>query len=152
HRALLRLALGCAAFNGLQTVFIAYFVTYLFSLGYELAAAGLLLSATTTMAVPGRLFWGWNGSGRIVPGRLIRWLAVGMAASTSALGLAGWLWPGPATVIGAVGLSLTALSWHGVMLAEAVRLAPEGQRATATGGVLSFGQIGALVLPLLYGL
>jgi fucose permease len=50
----------------------------------------------------------------------------------------------------AILLSLTALSWHGVLLAEAARLAPEGRRGAATGGVLSFGQVGALVMPLLY--
>jgi nitrate/nitrite transporter NarK len=35
-------------------------------------------------------------------------------------------------------------------LAETARLAPEGSRGAATGGVLSFGQIGALVLPVVY--
>ncbi len=50
----------------------------------------------------------------------------------------------------ASGLSATAMSWHGVLLAETARLAPEGSRGAATGGVLSFGQIGALVLPLIY--
>ena len=42
------------------------------------------------------------------------------------------------------------MSWHGVLLAETSRLAPEGMRGAATGGVLSFGQVGALVLPILY--
>jgi hypothetical protein len=37
-----------------------------------------------------------------------------------------------------------------VLLAEAARLAPDGLRAQATGGVLSFGQVGALLLPLVY--
>jgi hypothetical protein len=46
------------------------------------------------------------------------------------------------------GMSITALSWNGVLLAEAARLAPEGMRGSATGGVLSFGQIGALLMPL----
>jgi hypothetical protein len=50
----------------------------------------------------------------------------------------------------AAGLSVTAMSWHGVLLAETARLAPEGSRGAATGGVLSFGQIGALLMPLLY--
>jgi hypothetical protein len=47
-------------------------------------------------------------------------------------------------------LSATAMSWHGVLLAEAARLAPEGMRGAATGGVLSFGQTGALLMPLVY--
>ena len=39
-----------------------------------------------------------------------------------------------------------------VTLAEASRLAPSSMRGTVTGGVLSFGQFGGLVLPLLYSL
>jgi nitrate/nitrite transporter NarK len=42
------------------------------------------------------------------------------------------------------------MSWHGVLLAEAARLAAPGQRGAATGGVLSFGQLGGLILPLVY--
>jgi MFS family permease len=52
--------------------------------------------------------------------------------------------------LGAVGLSATALSWHGILLSEAARLAPEGQRGAVTGGVLSFGQLGAMLMPLVY--
>jgi len=39
-----------------------------------------------------------------------------------------------------------------VTLAEAARLAPVSMRGAVTGGVLSFGQCGGLVLPLLYSL
>ena len=38
------LSFACFAFNGIQSVFTAYFVTYLVALGYELAAAGFLFS------------------------------------------------------------------------------------------------------------
>jgi MFS family permease len=47
-------------------------------------------------------------------------------------------------------LSATALSWHGVLLAETASAAPEGMRGAVTGGVLSFGQVGALAGPLMY--
>jgi hypothetical protein len=47
-------------------------------------------------------------------------------------------------------ISATALSWHGVLLAEAARAAPEGSRGGVTGGVLSFGQIGALTAPIYF--
>ena len=47
----------------------------------------------------------------------------------------------------ATGMSATAMSWHGVLLSEAARLAPPGMRGAATGGVLSFGQVGAFILP-----
>jgi len=77
-------------------------------------------------------------------------LALGMAASVALLALcsAGW----PALLVGLIAcvLSATALSWHGILLAETARAAPEGMRGGVTGGVLSFGQVGALALPLVY--
>ncbi|MBR0664797.1 hypothetical protein GXW71_10585 [Roseomonas hellenica] len=73
-----------------------------------------------------------------------------MAGSTLLVGLFGPLWP--VLIVGFVAscLSATAMSWHGVLLAEAARLAPAGMRGMATGGVLSFGQLGGLLLPLAY--
>ena len=54
-------------------------------------------------------------------------------------------------LVGAV-VSATALSWHGILLSEAARLAPAGRVGAVTGGVLSFGQIGALAGPLVFSL
>jgi hypothetical protein len=61
---------------------------------------------------------------------------------------AGW----PTLLIGLIScvVSATALSWHGILLAETARAAPADMRGGVTGGVLSFGQVGALVLPLMY--
>ena len=52
----------------------------------------------------------------------------------------------------AICVSATVFSWHGVTLSEAARLAPASMRGTVTGGVLSFGQFGGLVLPLIFSL
>ncbi|MBV8362673.1 MAG: hypothetical protein JO189_32785, partial [Deltaproteobacteria bacterium] len=54
--------------------------------------------------------------------------------------------------IGAVTIvvSATALSWHGIMLSEAARLAPPGRVGAVTGAVLSFGPIGALSSPAVF--
>ena len=150
NRELRQLSLASAAFSGLQTVFIAYFTTYLAALGYGLAAAGLVFSAATMVAVPGRILWGWIGSTRATPRQLLGMLAIGMAICSTLLGVAESLSPVILIGLASFGLALTALSWHGVLLAEASRLAPEGARGTATGGVLSFGQFGGLVLPLVY--
>jgi len=49
-------------------------------------------------------------------------------------------------------VSLTAMSWHGITLSEAARLAPPGRVGVVTGGVLSFGQIGALASPAVFSL
>jgi MFS family permease len=146
------LSIACFAFNGLQMVFTAYFVLYLTSLGHSLAAAGFLFSVSMVIAVPGRILWGWLGSGHVAPGRVLGGLALGMAASTTAMGFFGPSWPGLLIGLVASGLGATAMSWHGVLLAETARLAPEGMRGAATGGVLSFGQVGALLLPTVYAL
>ena len=47
-------------------------------------------------------------------------------------------------------MSVTAVSWHGVLLAEVARLSPAGRIGATTGAVLAFGDAGALVLPLLF--
>ncbi|WP_187830071.1 MFS transporter [Siccirubricoccus phaeus] len=151
-RELRTLSMACFAFNGLQTVFTAYFIIFLTQHGQDLAAAGALFSLTMLVAVPCRILWGWLGSGIVAPRLMMSVLAFGMAASTALLGLSGEGWP--LWAIGATGivLSATAMSWHGVLLAETARLAPDNMHGAATGGVLSFGQVGAFLMPLAYSL
>ena len=144
------LSFACFAFNGLQTVFTSYFIIFLVELGYSLSLAGLVFSVAMFVAVPCRILWGWLGSTVASPRAMMGWLALGMAASAAITGLYGPLWPVMLVGFVAASLSATAMSWHGVLLAEAARLAPPGMRGSATGGVLSFGQIGGLLLPLIY--
>jgi MFS family permease len=144
------LSIACFAFNGLQTVFTSYFVIYLTALGYGLAAAGLVFSVAMAVAVPGRILWGWLGSGLVAPGVVLAGLAFGMAGSAALAGLFGPAWPVLAIGLVAIALGVTAMSWHGVLLSETARLAPEGMRGAVTGGVLSFGQVGGLLMPLVY--
>ena len=80
-RELRALSFACFAFNGLQAVFIAYFVTYLTALGYDLVAAGALFSTVIAIAIPCRILWGWVGSFYVAPRFVMSWLAFGMAAS-----------------------------------------------------------------------
>jgi MFS family permease len=144
------LSFACLAFNGLQAVMTAYFVIYLTTIGYTPVAAGFLFSVAVAVAVPGRILWGWIGSSYVSPRRIMAGLALGMAGSSALLALcnAGW----PTLLVGLVAcvLSATALSWHGILLAETARASPEDMRGGVTGGVLSFGQVGALALPLIY--
>jgi MFS family permease len=144
------LSFACLAFNGLQTVFTAYFVVYLTTIGYTPVAAGFLFSVATAVAVPGRIVWGWLGSTFVSPRLMMAGLALGMAGSVALLALCSAGWPALLTGLIACALSATALSWHGILLAETARAAPEGMRGGVTGGVLSFGQLGALALPLIY--
>ena len=144
------LSFACLAFNGLQATVTAYFVVYLTTIGYTPVAAGFVFSMAVAVAVPGRIVWGWLGSTYVTPRTMMAGLALGMAGSSALLALCGPGWPTLLTGLIACTLSATALSWHGILLAETARAAPEGMRGGVTGGVLSFGQVGALVLPLLY--
>jgi MFS family permease len=144
------LSFACLAFNGVQTVVTAYFVVYLTTIGYTPVAAGFVFSVAVGVAVPGRIVWGWLGSTHVTPRTMMAGLALGMAGSVALLALcsAGW----PTLLVGLIAcvVSATALSWHGILLAETARAAPEGMRGGVTGGVLSFGQVGALALPVMY--
>jgi MFS family permease len=149
-RELRSLSFACFAFNATQQVITTYFVIYLTTLGYTLAAAGFVFSMAVAVAIPGRILWGWIGSTYIAPRLIMAGLAFGMAASAAFIALYEASWPVFLVGVGAVAMSVTALSWHGIVLSEAARLAPEGQRGAVTGGVLSFGQLGAMVLPFIY--
>jgi MFS family permease len=144
------LSWACLAFNGLQATVTAYFVVYLTTIGYTPVAAGFVFSVAVAVAVPGRILWGWLGSSHVSPRVILAGLALGMAGSVALLALcsAGW----PTLLVGLIAcvLSATALSWHGIVLAETARAAPPDMRGSVTGGVLSFGQVGALSLPIIY--
>ncbi len=144
------MSLACLAFNGVQAAFTAYFVVYLTTIGYTPVAAGFVFSVAVGLAVPGRIVWGWLSSGRVTPRMMLAGLAFGMAGSVALLALCGPSWPVLLVGLIACVVSATALSWHGVMLAEAARAAPQGMSASVVGGVLSFGQVGAFSLPLVY--
>jgi len=149
-RDLRALSFACLAFNGMQATITAYFVVYLTTIGYTPVAAGFLFSVSVAVAVPGRIVWGWLGSTYVTPRFMMATLAIGMAASAVLLATAHGGWPTLLLGLVSCALSATALSWHGILLAETARAAPDGMRGGVTGGVLAFGQVGALVLPLVY--
>jgi MFS family permease len=149
-RELRALSFACLAFNGMQATITAYFVIYLTTIGYTPVAAGFLFSVAVAVAVPGRIVWGWLGSSYVTPRTMMATLALGMAGSVALFALCGPTWPTLLVGLVSCALSATALSWHGILLAETARAAPDGMRGGVTGGVLAFGQVGALVMPLIY--
>jgi hypothetical protein len=151
-RELRALSFACFAFNGVQAVFIAYFVTYLVALGYDLVAAGALFSAVIAIAIPCRILWGWVGSFFVAPRIVLAGLAIGMAVSVVLTGGFSAAWSPLAIGVVTGALSATAMSWHGVLLSESARLAPGGRVGLVTGGVLSFGQMGAFLCPTVFSL
>jgi predicted MFS family arabinose efflux permease len=152
ERELRGLSFACFAFNGLQAVFTAYLVTYLTALGYDLVAAGALFSAVIAIAIPCRILWGWVGSFLMPPRVVMAGLAFGMAASVVLIGAFNTGWSSLAIGVVTGTLSATAMSWHGILLSESARLAPPGRAGAVTGGVLSFGQMGAFLCPSVFAL
>ncbi len=146
------LSFACFAFNGLQAVFTAYFVTYLTALGFNLVAAGALFSTVIAIAIPCRILWGWVGSFYVAPRLVMSGLAFGMAGSVVLTGVITATWPTLAIGLVTGALSATAMSWHGILLSESARLAPAGRAGVVTGGVLSFGQMGAFLCPSVFAL
>ena len=146
------LAFGCFAFVGLQTTFVAFFVIYLTDIGYGLIEAGAVFSIATAVAIPGRIFWGWLSSWLVQPRVMLGILALLMFVAAGLTSRFDASWSTWQVLLVAVLVSASVFSWHGVTLAEAARLAPSSMRGTVTGGVLSFGQFGGLVLPLFYSL
>ena len=152
HRRLRELALYSVTWVGLQAIYGAFLFAFLADgLGYPPETAGWVFAAGNAAAVGARILWGWIAS-RFVNARfLLGWLAVVMAASSIATAFFGPGWPIVAIVAVAVVYAGTAISWHGVLLAEIARLSPVDRIGAMTGGVLLFTSTGIMVYPLIYG-
>jgi nitrate/nitrite transporter NarK len=149
--ALLVLCFTMFSFVGLQALFTGFFVLYLVEgLAYGLAEAGLAFSIAVAVAVPARIGWGWAASRLVQPKVLLATLGIGMAAAATLTAALDAQWPLWAVVVASMTFSATAVSWHGVLLAEVARLSPRGRIGSTTGVVLAFGDAGAFVLPLIF--
>jgi nitrate/nitrite transporter NarK len=149
--ALRAMCLAMFSFVGLQSLFTGFFVLYLVrGLGYELERAGVVFAIAVAVAVPARIGWGWLAARLVRPATLLSLLGIGMAGSAVLAALIQPAWPTWLATLVAILFSATAVSWHGVLLAEVARLSPPGRIGSTTGAVLAFGDAGALVLPLLF--
>lgn len=142
------LAAAGFSFIGLQAVFTTFTVTYLVEVvGQTVQTAGSVFGLAMTIAIPARILWGWVASGRIAPRYLLAFFGITMFVAVAAMGLMTAAWPMVAIAAVVLSCSATAVSWHGVLLAEVARIAPAGQVAGTTGGVLAFGNAGQMLLP-----
>ena len=149
--ALRAMCVAMFSFVGLQSLFTGFFVLYLVrGLGYDLERAGLVFAIAVAVAVPARIGWGWLATRLMRPATLLSLLGIGMAISAVLAAVIHPAWPTWLATLVAILFSATAVSWHGVLLAEVARLAPAGRIGATTGAVLAFGDAGALVLPLLF--
>ena len=141
------------AFGGLQALFSGFFILFMIDgLNYSEVEAGSVFAISSFMAIWARILWGVLG-GSIVP---VRWVfaGLGLFAGIAALcvTLIDFTWTVNGVLAVAVLFNVTAISWHGILLSETARLAPEGQVGSVTGGVLSFTSIAMMIYPALYGL
>ena len=146
------LAFASFAFGGLQSIFAGFFILYLIDgLDYSERDAGTTFAVASVTAVGARILWGWLGSS-LVSARVVLG-TIGLFGGIAAIltGLYDIRWPYGAVLGVAVLYNITALSWHGILLAETARLAPAGQVGGITGGVLSFTSIAMMIYPAIYG-
>lgn len=142
------LAAAGFSFIGLQAVFTTFTVTYLVEVvGQSVPTAGSVFGLAMTIAIPARIVWGWVASGLLPAKMLLAGFGLSMFVAVAAMGLMSAAWPMAGVVAVVLACSATAVSWHGVLLAETARLAPEGQVGSMTGGVLAFGNLGQILLP-----
>ncbi|MBT4487910.1 MAG: MFS transporter [Rhodospirillaceae bacterium] len=150
--ALRAMAMAAFVFVGLQAIFTNFTVVYLYEeLHYTAVEAGAILGLTTLVAVPARIFWGLVAS-TIMPARpLLGLLAAVMAVAAAAMGAFSPEWSQWQVSAVCVVIAMTALSWHGVLLSEVARIAPDGAVGRLTGGGLAFGTAGQVASPILFG-
>ena len=105
-----------------------------------------------TTAIGARILWGWVGSSLMPARRVIAYLAAVMAVAAAGM---GWLKPeisDAIIILIAILYCISAVSWHGLLLAEIARLAPEGQDGPVTGASLACAGAGMMTYPVLYAL
>ena len=146
------LSFGALAFGGLQSIFSGFFILFMIDgMDYSESEAGTAFAIAATSAVVARIFWGYLGgsvtSARVVLGGI--GIFAGIAAILTGLYEARWSY---SLILGvAVLYNISALSWHGILLAEIARLAPRDKVGGVTGAVLSFTSIAMMIYPAFYG-
>ena len=152
HSRLRELALCSVSWVGLQAIYGAFLFAFLADgLDYPPETAGWVFAAGNAAAIGARILWGWIASRFLNARTLLGCLAVVMAAASIATASFGSGWPLVVVAAVAVVYAGTAISWHGVLLAEIARLSPVDRIGTMTGGVLLFTSTGIMLYPLIFG-
>lgn len=147
------MALMCFTYVGVQSIFGIFFVIYLVdSLDYELMLAGNIFAGAQIVSIIARVFWGWMASRFVSPRLTLALFGVAMSISCLACGLLTNEWNLIAVVGIAIAYAATAISFHGVMMAEIARISPQGEVGLVTGGILAFASLGMLTYPTLFGI
>jgi MFS family permease len=140
-------------FGGVQTSVVTYLVTFMTeSFAASLVFAGLVMTASQTASVAGRIGWGLLADRASTRRAVLGFLGVSMGVLAILTLAASPEWPRWLLLAFAAALGATGLGWNGVFLAEVARVAPEGKTSEATGGCLFFTFAGVVVTPLIFNL
>jgi MFS family permease len=146
------LSLGAFAFGGLQAIFSGFFILFMIDgLNYSEAEAGSTFAISAVTAIGARIFWGYLGS-TFISARFVLG-GIGLFGGVAAI-LTGFYdirWSYSLILAVAILYNITALSWHGILLAETARLAPSDMVGGVTGSVLAFTSVAMMIYPALYG-
>ena len=146
HPPLLQLAFISFCFACMQVSLVTYLVIYLTkNVGMALIMAGLILSAAQIAGMVGRIVWGFVADRYLKPRLVLGFLGVATTLEAVATAFFNPGWSYPAIWLTIILFGATAIGWNGIYLAEAARLAPEGQVGMATGGTLFFTFLGVAV-------
>lgn len=129
---------------------ISTFTVILFNeeLGWDLIAAGFVLTAAQVGGVAGRLFWGWMADrlGNAFASMVI--LGVVMVVSSLMCIALTPQWPMTGACALFFVMGSTASGWNGAFLAEIARIAPREQISPLTGGALVYVNTGKAIGPI----
>ncbi len=146
------IAFAAFAFGGLQALFSGFFVLFLIDgLGYSEVEAGSAFAISSFTAIWARIMWGWLAGSHVSPRHLLA--AIGLIAGIAAIIVSSFdlSWGLFEITLVAIVFNISAISWHGLLLAETARLAPKDNVGGVTGSVLSFTSIAMMIYPAIYG-
>ena len=139
--------LGCL-YSAMQLTVTAFAVVSLVELGWSVPAAGLVGALLQVAGAVGRVGWGVVAD-RAGAFHVLAALGFGGAAMSLVL----WWQPvlaAPALLVTMIALGACASGWNGVLLAAIARSAPPGQAGAATGAILAYTFLGAILGPSLF--
>ena len=149
---MLPLTLAVACFSCMQGCVLTFFVTQLTSeQGFSLAVAGAAFSVMQVSGIFSRIIMGWIAD-HIGSAKTMLLLALLSTVMVLALAAMSPDWPVWLVMLLGGALGTTCISWNGVFLAEAARIAPPGRIGDATAGSTFFLFVAYAAGPFLFSL
>jgi MFS family permease len=150
---LLRASLTSGGYAGMQACVSAFLVAIMIQrAGFDLVAAGVVLTVAQIAGALGRVLWGFitDRTGR--PALMLSVVGVLMTIFAILIGAVEQDWPLALILLCAAILGGTGIGWNGVYLAEVARLSPPGRVGSIIGATSMYTFSGVLVVPSLFSL